>query len=187
MLCNIKDTCNAPPILAPFSSKLREKKIQETYLFLLCVPGEVFHAEQQNKTWAALLSASRNANQRTFFFRQPSLEVSWFLAVRRGRGRQEGKHSESSGWSEVSKCFRNSRQWKHLLSPTQRQVKRQLSKWALGGEAAEAQSEEGGGRREGVWKPAIGELTKGICQWNFNGMWNQIIFKLKIDTVYTRI
>lgn len=156
-------------------------------MFVLCVPGEVFHAEQQNKTWAALLSASRNANQRTFFFRQPSLEVSWFLAVRRGRGRREGKHSESSGWSEVSKCFRNSRQWKHLLSPTQRQVKRQLSKWALGGEAAEAQLEEGGGRPEGVWKPAIGELTKGICQWNFNGMWNQIIFKLKIDTVYTRI
>lgn len=30
---------------------------------------------------AAWLSASRNANQRTFFFRQPSLEVSWFLAV----------------------------------------------------------------------------------------------------------
>lgn len=143
MLFGTKNICNFPKFLLR-SPQSQEKKIQETNLYCVYL-GRFFMLSNRTKLELPLLSASRNANQRTFFFRQPSLEVSLFLAVRRGREWQGvGKHSDSSGWSSVSKCFRNSHQWKHVLLPTQRQVKRQLSKSALD-VTAEAQSEGGGG------------------------------------------
>lgn len=82
-----------------------QDKIQETY-FAVCVPGEVFRLSN-NQTGAASRPASRNARQRTFFFRRPSLEVAWSLAGRRGRGwRGRGSpHSQSpSRPSSVSQC-----------------------------------------------------------------------------------
>lgn len=115
---------------------------------------------------------------------QPSLEASLFLAAKPW-GCLNGRHGKST--PAISIHAHIVRKYSHFI--LQRQVKNNNRQFSG---ALQRREMQGGGvtrggreerrERECVWELVIGKLCKCICQRDFSGMWNQIIYKLKIDT-----
>lgn len=152
--------------------RVKKKKIQEAYLSVWCVPGTFFMLSNRIKL-ELLPSAPGNANQKTFFFRQPSLEVSWFLAVSRGRGwRGEKAPWESS--AELQLPSISLRAIKESISDAQKQVQRQRSKSAFGA-LVEARWEGRGRRTVFASLPLVSFQNPKHLPVDLSGMWNQAI------------